>query len=220
MKIALIWASVLLASILVFQEAGAIIVNIGGQQYEFPSHRVVQPLKYYTGRTDPHGPKLLSWTREEISAAIPNFVHEDDMVIYDFHVLVFPGFDGNAEFKKDSYLLRGDFSDEAADFDQATQLYKVRRRLDRDRWNLLSVPPNPSDVEVRSIIDKWVADCYIPSGFNHVLCSIETPYRGNNIHVNVLQQNVGFRNEIFAFIRREMDAAYRGMSPEKKPEPE
>jgi hypothetical protein len=214
MRVASIWTFALLASILGCQATGVVVINIGEQQYDLPRHRVVQHRKRSDGRGDSYSPALLTWTREEISAAIPKFAYEAEGVTYSFDVQVYPGFDGNSEPMRDSYLLRGDFSGGVAEFDQPTGLYKVQRRIDRDRWDLLSVPPNPNDVGLRSVNHLWVADCAKPAGFKHAICRMETQYRGNNVSVNVLAQNLVIRGEIFAFIRRELDAAYRGVSPQ------
>lgn len=215
MRVASVWACLLLASILGCQATGAVLVNVDEQQYELPRHRVVQQRKQ-GAPSDSYGPTLLTWTRAEVSAAIPGFIDEAEGVVYNFDTQLYPGFDGSSEPKRDSYLLRGDFAGGVVEFDQAAQLYKIYRRIDRDRWDLLTVPPNPSDVSSQPANHLWIADCAKPVGFKHALCTTEFQYRGNNVSVRVLMQNLALRNEIFAFIRRELDGAYRGVLPKAR----
>jgi hypothetical protein len=188
---------------------GKIFTTIGRIHYEFPNHRVDHISYKGDGRGDSYGPTLLSWNREEVSNAIPKFVHDAEGVTYGFHVQVYPDFDGDSAPKLDSYLLRGDFAGGLVEFDPDTKLYRVRRRTDRERWDLLSVPPNPSDVAVQTVNRLWIADCTKPFGFTHVLCRMEMQYRDSNLSVKVLAENLFLRDEIATFIRRELDSAYR-----------
>lgn len=209
MKLSFARLVVLLAFISGCFAQGKIITTIGRNQYEFPNHRVDLSSHRGDGRSDSYGPTVLSWNRKEVSIAIPKFVHDAEGVTYGFHVQVYPDFDGISAPKLDSYLLRGDFADGLVEFDPDTRLYRVRRRIDRDRWDLLSVPPNPSDVTVQTVNHLWIADCAKPFGFKHMLCRMDVQYRDSNLSVNILAENLFLRDKIVTFIRRELDSAYR-----------
>jgi hypothetical protein len=188
---------------------GTVAVFIGDKKYEFPAHRVVSKAQRPIRKADTYGPTLLNWTRDEVSAAIPNFVDGAEGVTYRFDVQVNPSFDSKSGPRLDSYLLRGDFQGGLVQFDQATGLYRVHRRIDRDRWDLLSVAPNPQDVSASNIPSSglWIGDCARPVGFKHVLCQIETKYQAGSISVNVLAENLVFRDQLMMFVRKELDSA-------------
>jgi len=183
------------------------IVSVGMRKYKFPEHRLKKTNAQST-TADKYGPWLLRWSADEMSIAIPRLAMRADGVQYDFNVLMYGSHHLDEDLILDSYFLRGQFVGAVPTFDSLTNFYKVPRRLESERWDVLRLKPNPKATSSPSLDDVWVADCAKPPGFNHVLCRLEIGYREGILSTNVLEQNLSLREEIASFLRRELDSAH------------
>ena len=128
---------------------------------------------------------------------------------YPLDVQIYSNYSEDLERKLDSYRLRGEFSVGMYSYDVGLGGYKVRRNLDPDRWDVLQLEPMRTGPQPSEVAEFWLADCTRPVLFKHLLCTVQTSFRGHAVFFNLIDQNLRLKESVSSLVRHELESAYR-----------